>query len=263
MQLNELFVMVVEPSRMQQHVIGKLLAEFGIESVRYCSTAGDALTQMLEEQPDIVISSFYLPDMTGADLVKAMRENPVLQELAFMLVSSETQFRYLDPVKQYGATAILPKPFSSSQLKTALNTTVHSLSEDSGVATEFDPELLRVLVVDDSNMARRFIIKVLQGLGVRHFTEAHDGAEALAIIAENYFDLVVTDYNMPNVNGCELTQQIRTQSAQQSVPIMMVTSEENEGRLSAVQQAGVSAICDKPFELEMVRELLGRLLNEA
>jgi len=83
----------------------------------------------------------------------------------------------------------------------------------------------------------------------------------VAIIQQQYFDLVVTDYNMPEMDGRELTEYIRTQSWQSSVPILMVSSESNESRLAAVTQAGVSGVCDKPFEPAMVRGLLQKMLS--
>jgi len=73
-------------------------------------------------------------------------------------------------------------------------------------------------------------------------------------------DLVITDYNMPEMDGKGLVDFIRQQSWQASVPILMVTSEADMGRLAAIESAGVSGICDKPFEAHVVRELLGRLL---
>ncbi|MEH6826389.1 MAG: response regulator [Motiliproteus sp.] len=253
---------MVEPSKMQRHVIEKHLHGFGITSIKSCDTGAQALDIMAEDPPDLIISSLHLSGISGAELLARMRNDATLRDIAFVLISSETQFRYLDPIKQAGATAVLPKPFSDQQLATALKTTLHNIEPEEGAQIR-DPELLKVLVVDDSPMARKFIRKVLAGLGISHFVEASDGAEALQHLSEDYFDLVVTDFNMPNVNGHELVEQIRSNSSQQSVPIMMVTSEDNESRLSAVQQAGVSAICDKPFAADQVKQLLNSLLAEA
>ncbi len=74
-------------------------------------------------------------------------------------------------------------------------------------------------------------------------------------------DLVVTDYNMPEMDGRGLVDYIRTKSWQNSVPILMVTSESDEGRLAAIEEAGVSGICDKPFEPDIVKALLTKILR--
>lgn len=100
-------------------------------------------------------------------------------------------------------------------------------------------------------------------MGMRRFSEAASGVEALEKIAIQQFDLIVTDYNMPRMDGRELVDEIRNNSVQSSVPILMFTSESNQNRLAAVQQAGVSAICDKPYEFETIRSLVQKMLTSA
>jgi two-component system chemotaxis response regulator CheY len=104
---------------------------------------------------------------------------------------------------------------------------------------------------------------VLENLGVRHFLEAENGRQAIEVLAEAMVDLVVTDYNMPEMDGKGLVDHIRQKSWQNSVPILMVTSESDEGRLAAVEEAGVSGICDKPFEPATVKALLNNILRAA
>ena len=207
-----------------------------------------------------MVSSYYLPDMTGADLIQELKGDTETASISFVLISSETRFDYLDPIRQAGAAAILPKPFSKEELQTALTSTLalndaHQLEFDT-----IDIESLEVLLVDDSGMARRHIKRVLSTLGLRHFAEAETGRQALELIANQHFDLLVTDYNMPEMDGYELTKRVREDSCQSSIPILMVTSEENENRLLAVQKAGVSAICDKPFEFDTVQSLIASVL---
>ena len=76
------------------------------------------------------------------------------------------------------------------------------------------------------------------------------------------FDLIVTDYNMPQINGKELTEYIRNSSEHSHLPVLMVTSEANDTHLSNIAQSGVNAMCDKPFEPHTVRKLLYQLLDQ-
>ena len=261
LKLSDLAVVLVEPSATQRKIISHYLSVLNI-SVRSHHADGTSALKYIEESiPDLVISSLYLPDITGTDLLLSIRDNKKLNDTAFMLISSETRFRYLDPVRQSGATAILPKPFSLDELKIAFNATLGQLASQQLQLMDFDPENLNVLIVDDSSLARRYIHRTLKNMGICHFSEAKDGTEAVKLIANNFYDLIVTDYNMPQMDGKELIEHIRTVSSQASIPILMVTSEDDENRLAAVQQAGVSAICDKPFETENVRELLQTMLN--
>lgn len=74
-------------------------------------------------------------------------------------------------------------------------------------------------------------------------------------------DLVVTDYNMPEVNGQELTEFVREHSTLSNIPVLMVTSEANGTHLANIAQSGVNTLCVKPFELKSVKQLLFKLLE--
>jgi len=111
-------------------------------------------------------------------------------------------------------------------------------------------------------MARNHIKRVLKGLGIENIIEADDGANAVPILNEQFFDFVVTDYNMPQMDGKALLDHIRNNSNQRSIPVLMVTSEGNMGNLAAVEQAGVSGICDKPFETDTVRSMIQMMMSD-
>jgi two-component system chemotaxis response regulator CheY len=260
--ISGLLIFLVEPSALQAKVVCTMLARRGGLNVRRFDEAGAALAAAAAEPPGLLISALYLPDMAGTELVQRMRNESKLAHTPFILISSETRPQILDPVRQSGVCGILPKPFNDAQLDTALRATMDYLDQDSALdVEEVDLTSIRVLLVDDSPSARRFMRRTMENLGIRHFVEAENGVEAVSIMADTAFDLVVTDYNMPEMDGKGLLDYIRTQSWQSSVPVLMVTSESNEGRLAAVEEAGVSGICDKPFEPRTVRALLTRILR--
>lgn len=262
LQITDLSIFLVEPSSTQQRIIRGQLEDFGIHNITMFNCASDALKEMESYTPDLVISAMHMEDMSGTELVQNMRMHDITVDIPFMLISSETAFRYLDPIRQAGAIAILPKPFESEQLKKALINTVDFIDPGEFSAhAEIHNEDLRVLVVDDSFTARRHIARVLNNLGIIQITEAEDGRQAVDIISNDFFDLIVTDYNMPEMDGKQLVEHIRTKSGQASIPILMVSSESDSNRLAAVQQAGVSAICDKPFEADNVKQLLEKMLS--
>ncbi|MDQ5916832.1 MAG: two-component system, chemotaxis family, chemotaxis protein CheY, partial [Pseudomonadota bacterium] len=243
-------------SAVQARIIRDFLAGLEVTRVNHVGSGAEALARMCERPPSLTISAFYLPDMNGVELIEAMRADEALAAVPFVLVSSETRPQVLDPVRQSGACAILPKPFTASQLAAALRAALDFLNPNAMLEVDADLEQLRVLLVDDSANARRFVRHVLGNLGIEEFIEAANGVEAMEILSETMVDLVITDYNMPEMDGRALIEHIRQQSWQSSVPILMVTSESNMSRLAAVEQAGVSAICDKPFEPKMIKRLI-------
>lgn len=254
LSVADLSILAVEPSGTQRRIIVHALEHEGVRNVYEATDGQQALALLSAHRPDLILSSMYLPDMTGTDLIHAIRKGQEYADTPFLLISSETRFRYLDPIRQAGAVGILPKPFAQDELQTALRTTLDLVDIDMDM--DDDNDNLRVLVVDDSTLAQRHISRVLNGMGITDITLASDGVEALELVNRNYYDFVVTDYNMPHMDGKELIDRIRTSSNQASIPILMVTSEDNASRLAAVQHAGVSAICDKPFEPAAVRRLV-------
>lgn len=261
LELENLIVALVEPSNVQAQIITTSLEELGIDRVTVYDSGTALLEALAVKTPDLIFSALYLPDMTGTDLVYTLRDTPLWAELPFILISSETNPYYLDPVRQAGTMAIVPKPFTQAQLRMALDNTLDFLNADT-VDTQSADDFadLQVLLVDDSSTARRHVRNILEKLGFEQIYEANNGLEAIPLLNAQLFDLVFTDYNMPQMDGRALVEYIRKESMQCSVPILMVSSESNEGRLSAVEAAGVSAICDKPFGTEVVRKLVKQLL---
>lgn len=112
----------------------------------------------------------------------------------------------------------------------------------------------RVLVADDSSTMRKIILRSLQAVGVPEATEAGDGDEAVTLFNQGVFDLVLTDWNMPNKNGLEVVREIRKVNT--TVPIIMVTTEAEKTRVLEAIQAGVSDYLVKPFTAETLRQKL-------
>ena len=246
---------------MQSRIIRERLEEMDVTNVQFFQDGQTALENIKQSIPDLVISCMYLPDMTGTDLVLGLRADPELESVPYMLISSETSWSSLDPIRQAGVVAILPKPFAVEDLRCALYSTVDLIMPDEDALADIQLDEMKVLVVDDSALARKHISRVLVNLGIEDIKTAENGSEAVSIIENTYFDLIVTDYNMPEMDGEALIRYVRENSSQNAIPILMVTSEENDSRLSAVQQAGVSGICDKPFEPEAVKQMIQQLMS--
>ena len=262
MQIEQLLVHVIEPSHMQRKVITSTLHKLGVQDIEEFDAGRPALDRMKVITPDVVISSMHLPDMTGTDLVHEMRDTPALEDITFLLISSETHIRYLEPVRQSGAIAILPKPFDEKDLALAINSTIAYIDSHVEEGEDEQFEFLRVLLADDSRMSRKFLRQTLESIGIKEIDEVENGAAALVQLENHEYDLIVSDYNMPEIDGRQLTEHIRSQSKQQSIPVLMVTSEQNNTVLNAIQKAGVSALCHKPVAYENMRLIIRNLLKE-
>lgn len=259
----DLAILLVEPSKTQLKAIIQHLREEGVSNIEGVATGAEALHLLQTHRPDLIISSLYLPDMTAIELVEQIKHDEKLSDIPFMLVSSETNFKVLDNIRQAGVVAILSKPFESRDLKNALRATLEFIDPQEIDLAHYDIENVRVMVVDDSKLARKHMMRVLNNMGMTQITEACDGKQAAERFAasQEAFDLIITDLNMPNMDGAELIRFIREDLKNAIVPILMVTSEQNETRLNNIQKSGLSAICDKPFDPQTVKEMLYRILE--
>ena len=262
LEIRDLSILLIEPSTTQSRFITSQLQDAGVDNIECVSSIAQAKQSLTGFIPDLIISAMYFKDGSGAELAEFVKSNILTENIAFMLISSEQRFSVLDKVKQAGAIAILPKPFKFVDLQRALNATLSFIEPEEMELDLYDVTTLKILVVDDSLTARKHICRVLYSMGIVGVTTAENGLEALEYLAQNTFDLIVTDYNMPEMDGKELVEKIRTNPELSYLPILMVTSEEGSAQLSAVKQAGVSALCDKPFDIDTVRMLVQQLLNE-
>lgn len=264
LNICDLSILLIEPSQTQLKVILHHLKSEGIVNIDGVSSGEEALSILKRQRPDLIVSSLYLPDMTAIELIGQIRHDSdeTLSHIPFMLISSESRFEILDAIRQSGVVAILPKPFAHEDLKNALRATIEFIDPQEIDLEHYDIENVRVLVVDDSALSRKHICRVLNNMGIKQISEAIDGKQGAELFVEagEAFELVITDLNMPVMDGHQFIDYIRKTLGNTLVPILMVTSENNQTRLSNIHKAGVSGICDKPFDPETVKEMLFRVL---
>lgn len=111
---------------------------------------------------------------------------------------------------------------------------------------------MKVLLVDDSGTMRAIQRRCLNKLGIEDIHEAGDGVEALAVFDANPVNVVLTDWNMPNMDGLTLLQQIRQRDRE--VPVIMITTEAERSRIVQAIQSGVSDYLVKPFTPDRLQE---------
>lgn len=120
---------------------------------------------------------------------------------------------------------------------------------------------LKFLVVDDFSTMRRIIRNLLKELGFSNVDEAEDGVVALQKLRSGDFDFVVSDWNMPNMDGLTLLQNIRADEALKKLPVLMVTAEAKKENIVMAAQAGASGYVVKPFTAATLDEKLNKIFQ--
>jgi two-component system, chemotaxis family, chemotaxis protein CheY len=124
--------------------------------------------------------------------------------------------------------------------------------------------IYKMLIVDDSLPMRAIIIRTIKASGFMEteFLQASNGEEALKVLGTEWLDLVITDYNMPDMNGMELIQRMKKDEILQAIPVLVVTTEGSREKVEAFIQEGAAGYVKKPFTPETIRFELTKILGE-
>jgi two-component system chemotaxis response regulator CheY len=126
-----------------------------------------------------------------------------------------------------------------------------------------DPSKIRFLVVDDFSTMRRIVRNLLKELGFTNVEEAEDGAVALQRLkSAGGIDFVITDWNMPNMDGLTLLQSVRADPALKALPVLMITAEAKKENIIAAAQAGASGYIVKPFTAATLNEKMVKIFEK-
>jgi two-component system chemotaxis response regulator CheY len=121
----------------------------------------------------------------------------------------------------------------------------------------------RFLIVDDFSTMRRIVRNLLKEIGFVNAEEAEDGQVALNMLKATKFDFVVSDINMPNMNGFELLKNMRADESLKGIPVLMVTAEAKKEDIVAAAQGGASGYIVKPFTKATLEEKVQKIMQKA
>jgi len=115
---------------------------------------------------------------------------------------------------------------------------------------------LRILIVDDSMAMRGLLKKILgqSGLSIEKIVEAADGVEGLLRLRDNPINFILSDINMPNMNGEDFVRSVKADKAYCDIPVLMVTTDNSTARVLRLQQLGAQGYICKPFTPQMVKD---------
>ena len=115
---------------------------------------------------------------------------------------------------------------------------------------------IRILFVDDSSTIRDMVESALLSLGYMNIQSADDGVEALSLSAEEEYDLIITDINMPHMDGITLIEKLRNTLNYMSTPILVLTTEKTEAMKKKGREAGATAWMVKPFNESLLHKAM-------
>lgn len=120
---------------------------------------------------------------------------------------------------------------------------------------------MKILIVEDSPTMRRIVKNTLKRIGYEDVEEAEDGVEALAALGNADIEFIITDWNMPKMNGLDFTKRVKANEKYKDVPILMVTTRSVEQDVLEAFEAGAASYIVKPFTPDVLKEKIDSILN--
>ena len=212
----------------------------------------EAVALVRSRQPDLVITDVEMPKLDGYGVCKALKGDAETAHVPVLICSSLGEAADLERGFDAGADDYLVKPVVPEELSTRVRALVLG---------SLPASRERVLVVDDSPAQRHYVADCLARQGFE-VTTAEDGLVALAKAQQVKPALVVSDYEMPNMNGFELVHALRRDPALRQIPVIMLTARDSKRDMAQMRAAGASAYLVKPFSQDKCIALVERTLAE-
>ena len=269
--LKGLRTLIVDDNEVNRRVVNQQTTGWGMIASSY-SDSREALAEVHRASRagvpyQFVIADFQMPDLDGAGLAAAIRSNPLTAETIFVMLTSIGTWREVRGMEGAGIDACLVKPVRQSQLFQALaaawsrrsiKALAGKLETPENQAEDAPP--FRVLVAEDNTVNQKALVHMLEGLGARADVAA-SGREALEMLRLMYYDLVLMDAQMPEMDGITATIEIRRrETGHRRTTIVAMNSEGNLAEHGRFIESGTDDVLLKPVRLEALTGTLRKWL---
>jgi DNA-binding response OmpR family regulator len=252
-------VLVVDDSLTVRMDLRGVLHEAGF-LVTACETKSAAQKALRSRVYALVILDILLPDGSGIDLLKEIRSETEFVNLPVIMLSTEAEVRHRIRGLTTGADEYVGKPYDSAYVAKCARGLAMGPSSGAGAHSEGHTGK-KILVVDDSPTYLDALAELLREDG-HDVVLAHSGEEALELLSVEIVDAIVLDLLMPGIGGLEACRRIRSNPAQQHIPIMMLTGRDDTAARTQGMNAGVDEFVVKSPELALLKVRVRSLLRK-
>ena len=203
-------ILVVEDSDVQREVCIDRLKEFGFENIYSATNGIEALEVLRNNSIGLILSDWDMPEMNGLELLKNLKNDTSLQRTPFIFLTSHTDKDKNREAMDYGAVDYMVKPSSPDNLKEKIEIILKR-------------GIRNILIVEDSDLQREISIAQLQQIGFERITGAANGNEALEYLENNSIDFILSDWEMPEMNGLELLKKVKENPSLKNIPFLILT----------------------------------------
>ena len=251
MDMDATRILIVDDSAVVRKSLIKLLEEAGAE-VTAAEDGEKGLEIALAQSFDLIITDVEMPKLGGYALCLKLKNNPATRSIPVIILSTQDSDEAIERGFQAGATAYISKSEAMSDLKKTIEKVLNK--------STFKQERT-VLVVDDSKTIRFLVEKGLSEAGF-HVLTATNGKEGIDLVKIRTPDLILSDINMPEMNGIEFCKQLKTNAEWGAVPFVVMSSHSERSMVHGMIEQGATTYIVKPFNLDQLIVTIENLLSD-
>ena len=244
-------ILIVDDDPIILRLLKKKLESSGATVVQ-AQDGKQGLEKALSDRFDLIISDVEMPYLDGFRLCEKLKSGPETRQIPVIILSSQESDRAIDRGFEAGAAGYVPK----SEAQFRLNETIQRVLEKA----KFQRNRL-ILVVDDSFTIRRLVQKGLEEAGFQVMT-AGDGHQALKLISKSRPDLILSDLDMPRMDGIDFCKKVHGDPDLAAIPFVIMSASSDRATMRRMLQRGASAFLVKPFNLEQLVITTEKLLSD-
>jgi len=265
-------ILVVDDNATNREILSEQLTHWGVHC--YCAASGiQAINYLLDQKNQnksyqVALLDWHMPEMDGLTLAKLLRDEPLLQPLSLVMLSSDSVTFDHEQGKQYGISYFLNKPVIQQRLLNCLLELIGSFPSSSQNQAKTNPSKVsnltgKILLAEDNPVNQEVGMGILRAIGCQ-VKVVNNGLEAIQATADTHYDAILMDCHMPEMDGFQATTNIRerenTQNAQSHIPIIALTADVQKGIVEKCLDAGMDDYLSKPFNKKQLQEKLEKWL---
>jgi two-component system cell cycle response regulator len=259
MAYNNASILVVDDEEQNRDILSRRLVKEGY-TVTVSDGGKEALDMLRLERYDLVLLDIMMPGIDGYEVLKRIRSEPVLHNTPVIMVTALSDTSSIKRCLALGATDYVGKPFELTFLKSRIRQAMQALSNLRRANAAADTATAAVLVVEDDEVNRDLLVRRLTKAGYTTHA-AGSGAEALSLINEHHYDLILLDIMMAQMDGYQVLQKIRLREAYKNIPIIMISALGDASSIARCMELGADDYIMKPYNATILNERVFKLLG--
>jgi two-component system sensor histidine kinase/response regulator len=270
-KLDNIPILIVDDNTTNRHIFKEMLTKIKMKPVAVggAQTALIVLNRaLLQKVPfQVILIDDQMPEMDGFKLIEQIKKRPELSELKIIMLTSAGKHGDANRCRKLSVSGYLTKPIKQADLLNAIRAVLEVQPVRDGkpplITRHYLREnrrRLRILLAEDSPVNQKIAVNFLEKWG-HTVTVANNGKEAIAATEKAYFDLIIMDIHMPEMNGLEAASIIRKRKTDYYIPIVAITASSEKDGKEYYPEAGIDDYFSKPFSGEELFEIIERVMG--